>query len=147
VMTAPAEDPPVAPLAPLPIVAVEFDDPPPCKAAAAPPAAAAPTIARITMVFDDFDFATGSAFVCVNVALAAWPRQDAVTRTRYWPGRRFGLRPRPVARPSGPVCIVRLRPLPENVPLGPDAGSRNVTVAPVTGAPVASSTWTTGSWA
>lgn len=65
--------------------ALLLDPPWPPAAAAIPPAAAAPTSAKTKIVRDDFDFATGSAFVCVTTALAASPFHDAVTRIRYCP--------------------------------------------------------------
>ena len=74
------------------------------------------------------DFAAGSAFVCVIVALAASPFDDALTRMRNCPSIRFGTNPRPAAMPRLSVCVVRLKP-PGNVAPAPEAGSRNETDA------------------
>lgn len=108
---------------------------PPCVAATRPPAAAPPTTTAITTHFELLDLPPGSAFVCSRVVLALSPCHEVVTRIRNWPSTLLGFRLRAVAIPCVSVCTLKLSPLSPNVPLGPDAGNRNVTVAPAIDSP------------
>jgi hypothetical protein len=74
----------------LPPVAPPGSLPPPRLASTMPPTAAPPITAASAIHFDRLEAPGASAFVCVMVALAASPRQDAVARIRNCPSMRLG---------------------------------------------------------
>jgi len=98
-----------------------------------------------TTHFELLDFASGSALVCRMVALAASPRHEAVARIRKLTFQSIGFEP---ARGSHSATIRLHRETQATVGEGrARAGRRrrNVTAAPKTGSPEASTSCTTGS--
>src|SRR5580704_5898729 len=76
-----------------------------------------------------------------TIPARVWPL-DAVIRISIRPADRFHCIPHALARPSERVVAISVFPPLANAPLGPSSGRRKLTVAPSTGRPVSSVTWT-----
>ena len=89
-------------------------------AAKAPPAAAPAARLIHNSFFDDPDPA-GETLICLIALLTTVELNEAVTRISNGPVTPLGTRPRPVARPSESVCVIKTRSDPNAAP-GPAKG-------------------------
>jgi hypothetical protein len=94
----------------------------PCpRVPAMTPAAVAPTATLIHNSFFDDRGAEGDALTCRIEALATLELKTAVTCISKGPVAPLGTKPRPMARPSESVCVIRTRSDPNAAP-GPLKG-------------------------
>src|SRR5580692_6213529 len=114
---------------------LELDDPPRVArmAPAVTPAAIATMMITLAVVLMPGPPPGPPTLVCVMVAVAVWPPEDAVTRICISPETRLKRMPRMVAWPCASVVTVSDLVPSKNVPPGPWLGRKKTTAAPAIG--------------